>query len=265
MKKQLKICTVAGLPLATGGLVIALSTPCASSTTLTQGRPPCGSAPNRSAGLIPLLTLSPDSQMKKQKVNDRSALAILPGMDAVAKAERASGQSGGPAHASPGNILAAKTSPSATLRPGMMDLSSTRAGFPSHYDAPATGNPGVLDQRHQFALGMLETGNDDREIGGAGEVSRYQIMPSVWRQYSPSRNYRNPEVSLAVARRHWATLYLAFKQQAGREPTDFDMYVLWNTHFGYYSGRNFDPARLAPAVRDRAQRYVNLVQCGDGA
>jgi len=128
---------------------------------------------------------------------------------------------------------------------------------------PATGNSRVLDRRHQFALGMLETGNDDREIGGAGEVSRYQIMPSVWRRYSASRSYRNPQVSLAVAQRHWAALYGAFKQQTGREPTDFDMYVLWNTHYGYYAGRNFNPARLAPVVRDRAQRYVNLVQCGD--
>jgi hypothetical protein len=130
-------------------------------------------------------------------------------------------------------------------------------------EAVPTGSPGLLDRRHQFALGMLETGNDDLEIGGAGEVSRYQIMPSVWRRYSASRNYGNPQVSVAVAQRHWAALFVSFKQQAGREPTDFDMYVLWNTHYGYYAGRNFDPARLSPVVRDRAQRYVNLVQCGD--
>lgn len=129
--------------------------------------------------------------------------------------------------------------------------------------APATGNPGVLDQRHQFALGMIETGNADGEIGGAGEVSRYQIMPSVWQRYTASRNYRNPQVSLGVARQHWAALHDSFKLKAGREPTDFDMYVLWNTHYGYYSGRNFNPARLSPVVRDRAQRYVNLVQSGD--
>ena len=129
--------------------------------------------------------------------------------------------------------------------------------------APGAVSSGVLDRRHQFALGMLETGNDDHEIGGAGEVSRYQIMPAVWRRYSASRSYGNPRVSLAVAQQHWAALHDAFKLQAGREPTDFDMYVLWNTHYGYYAARNFNPARLAPVVRDRAQRYVNLVQCGD--
>lgn len=126
--------------------------------------------------------------------------------------------------------------------------------------AAADANSGVLDLRRQFALGMIETGNDDREIGGCGEVSRYQILPSVWRHYSTSLNYHDPQVSREVASRHWAALYNAFKQHAHREPTDFDMYVLWNTHYGYYSCRHFDPARLAPIVRDRAQRYANLVR-----
>ena len=125
---------------------------------------------------------------------------------------------------------------------------------------PATDNPGVLNPRRRFALGMIETGNHDQEIGGAGEVSRYQIMPSVWRQYSSSRRYQDPKTSLDVAQRHWSTLYAGFKQQARREPTDFDMYVLWNTHYGYYANRGFNPDRLHPVVRDRAQRFVNLVQ-----
>lgn len=130
-------------------------------------------------------------------------------------------------------------------------------------ESSVVATPGVLDERHQFALGMIETGNDDREVGGAGEISRYQIMPSVWRHYSDSLNYRDPQVSFAVAKRHWASLYNAFKQGAHREPTDFDMYVLWNTHYGYYASRHFNPARLSSAVRDRAQRYVNLVQDGE--
>jgi hypothetical protein len=129
--------------------------------------------------------------------------------------------------------------------------------------APAADNPGVLDQKRRSALSMIETGDDDREIGGAGEVSRYQIMPSVWREYSNSQSYQNPEVSLEVARQHWLANYATFKQQARREPTDFDMYVLWNTRYGYYASRGFNPAKLSPAVRDRAQRFVNLVNCGD--
>lgn len=121
-------------------------------------------------------------------------------------------------------------------------------------------NASELDTRRQLALGMIETGNNDDEIGGAGEVSRYQIMPSVWKHYSRSSHYQNPAISLAVAKSHWNQLYTRFKQQARREPTDFDMYVLWNTRYGYYASRNFNPARLSAVVRDRAQRFVNLVQ-----
>src|ERR1017187_2830472 len=127
---------------------------------------------------------------------------------------------------------------------------------------PAADNPGVLDERRRFALGMIETGNRDHEIGGAGEISRYQIMPSVWRQYSDSRSYQNPRISLEVAQQHWSALYARFKQQARRDPTDFDMYVLWNTRYGYYANHGFKPARLDPVVRENAQRFVNLVQSG---
>lgn len=147
-------------------------------------------------------------------------------------------------------------------KPAQSPVSVRPAVLVARTEVPAS-NLRVLDERHQQALGMIETGNDDNEIGGAGEVSRYQIMPSVWRHYSDSQEYTDPRVSLQVARQHWASLYSAFKQQAHREPSDFDMYVLWNTHYGYYASRNFNPNRIAAVVRDRAQRYVNLVQDGE--
>src|SRR5665213_475563 len=124
-------------------------------------------------------------------------------------------------------------------------------------------NPGGLDERRRLALGMIETGNDDREIGGAGEVSRYQIMPSVWRQYSRSRSYQNPGASLEVARQYWSALHARFMQQSHRAPTDFDMYVLWNAGYNCYASRGFNPANLSPAVRVRARRFVNLVESGN--
>ncbi len=127
---------------------------------------------------------------------------------------------------------------------------------------PPAANPGVLDERRRFALGMIETGNRDHKIGGAGEVSRYQIMPSVWKQYSDSRSYQDPDTSLEVAQQHWSANYARFKQQAHRVPTDFDMYVLWNTRYSYYASHGFNPASLNPVVRDNAQRFVNLIQGG---
>ena len=139
--------------------------------------------------------------------------------------------------------------------PAMLPASAPVAQLPA--------NIALLDRRRQFALGMIETGNQDDEIGRAGEVSRYQIMPSVWKHYSGSSRYQNPEVSLEVARQHWTALCSSFKQLAHREPSDFDIYVLWNTRHGYYASKGFDPARLHPVVRDRARRFVNLLERGD--
>jgi hypothetical protein len=123
--------------------------------------------------------------------------------------------------------------------------------------------PVVLDSRRLYALGAIETGNNDNEIGQAGEISRYQIMPSVWKHYSHSSYYDDPQVSRAVAQQHWSSLRASFKKQTGREPDNFDMYVLWNTRCGYYASKGFLPARLDPVVRDRAQRFVNLVERGE--
>jgi short subunit dehydrogenase-like uncharacterized protein len=117
-----------------------------------------------------------------------------------------------------------------------------------------------LDAARSFALGMIETGNEDNAVGRAGEVSRYQIMPSVWRHYTTSAQHQDPEVALEIARQHWAWLYDYFKHETGREPTDFDMYVLWNTRHGYYANRAFNPSQLHPLVRDRAERFTNLVE-----
>jgi len=133
-------------------------------------------------------------------------------------------------------------------------------------EVPRTGGQediGLLNSPLQFALGMIETGINDRAVGRAGEVSRYQIMPSVWRRYSASRDYQNPALSLEVACKHWIYLHDYFKSKTHREPTEFDMYVLWNTRHGYYARKGFDPKRLHRVVFDRAQRFCNLVELAE--
>jgi len=116
-----------------------------------------------------------------------------------------------------------------------------------------------MDSRRLYALGMIESGNNDRVIGPGGEVSRYQIQLAVWKTYSDSRAYFEPEVSRNVARQHWSYLTNYFREKAGREPTDFDMYILWNTRYGYYASKGFDQRLLNETLRDRARRFVNLV------
>ena len=110
------------------------------------------------------------------------------------------------------------------------------------------------------ALSMLETGDRDSAVGGVGEVSRYQMLPSVWKQYSRSQAYGDPVVSRQVAAQHLEFLETNFRKQAGREPSEFDIYVLWNAGLGYYAKRDFSPARVSPVIRERAERYVNLRQ-----
>jgi hypothetical protein len=108
------------------------------------------------------------------------------------------------------------------------------------------------------ALSMIETADRDWVVGKAGERSRYQIMPKVWQSYTSSRDYRNPQLARAVAERHLAVLEETYRKATGREPSDFDRYVLWNGGPTYYAKINFDAKRVHPVIRERADRYVNL-------
>ncbi|HTG44407.1 MAG TPA: hypothetical protein VK633_07725 [Verrucomicrobiae bacterium] len=110
------------------------------------------------------------------------------------------------------------------------------------------------------AISMIESGNNDRAIGGAGEISRFQIMPRVWKTYTASRAYQNIEVSRRIARKHLTYLETMFQSQTGRPPTDFDRYVLWNAGPTYYARVGFVPGRVHRIIRERANRYVNLRQ-----
>jgi hypothetical protein len=108
------------------------------------------------------------------------------------------------------------------------------------------------------ALSLIESGNNDAAVGSLGEVSRYQIRPYIWREYSASRSWRDSRVSAQVAENHLKILEDTFVRRAGRAPSDFDTYVLWNAGAAYYAKVGFSPARVHPAIRERAQRYVNL-------
>jgi hypothetical protein len=97
------------------------------------------------------------------------------------------------------------------------------------------------------ALAMLESGDDDRTVGPAGEVSRYQIRSDLWPGGDPS----DPNVALANARHLMSPRTAAFEKSHGRAPDDFEFYILWNA-----------PAQINHphrAVADRARRFANLV------
>ena len=110
------------------------------------------------------------------------------------------------------------------------------------------------------AISLIETADEDGVIGKKGEVSRYQILPRVWRAYSASTAYQDPKIASSVARRYVAKLETYFLQKTGRPAGDFDLYVMWNAGPVYYAQRGFSPARVAPTISERAKRFVNLRQ-----
>jgi len=110
------------------------------------------------------------------------------------------------------------------------------------------------------AIAMIETGNNDSVIGSAGEISRYQIKPRIWREYSLSRAWRDAGVSSQVAQEYLADLEATFRRRAGRDATDFDLYVLWNAGPAYYARIGYSARRVGAVIRERAERYVNLRQ-----
>lgn len=135
------------------------------------------------------------------------------------------------------------------------------------------------------ALSMLESGDKDNAVGPAGEVTRYQIKPDIFRLYLSARKggiYDSNPTRRVVARGMVATneikvgwraltsrqpLALAIAQAIMHDrvkhfvsvrhhwPSNFDWYLLWNC-----PGDINHPSRKE---RDRAQRFANL--CGRAA
>jgi len=52
------------------------------------------------------------------------------------------------------------------------------------------------------AIAVVESNNNDYAIGRAHEISRYQILPRVWRHYTPSTSYASHAIATRVALRH---------------------------------------------------------------
>ena len=98
------------------------------------------------------------------------------------------------------------------------------------------------------ALSMIESGNNDHAIGAVGEVSRYQIRPELW----PGGNPENPREALTAAQKTMVPRLNQFTRNHKRQPNDFEFYVLWNAPWQADHPSN--------VVRERAQRFVNLVQ-----
>lgn len=104
------------------------------------------------------------------------------------------------------------------------------------------------------ALSMIETGNNDRMVGRAGEISRYQILKREWRSVTSSTRYTDPETAKAVTLALIDRRVKSFQQVYNRQPTNFEFYALWNAPGQVLNGR------VSRVVAERCQRYANLVE-----
>lgn len=104
------------------------------------------------------------------------------------------------------------------------------------------------------ALSMIETGNNDRVVGKAGEISRYQILKSEWRSVTNSLRYTDSATARFVTVTLLERRLQAFRAAYSRNPTNFEFYGLWNAPSQVLGGR------VSPRVADRCRRYANL--CG---
>lgn len=110
------------------------------------------------------------------------------------------------------------------------------------------------------ALSQIESGDNDKAIGQAGEVSRYQIMPSVWQaetnkitfighcQFNATRK----SDAWVVVGQIMAVRIVAFESKHHREPTRIEFYLLWAC-----------PSRVDfPSAKklETAKRFANLCE-----
>jgi hypothetical protein len=102
------------------------------------------------------------------------------------------------------------------------------------------------------ALSMIETGNNDRMVGRAGEISRYQILKREWRSVTNSTRYTDPATAKAVTLTLLDRRVQAFQTAYNRPPTNFEFYALWNAPAQVLEGR------VSRTVAERCRRYANL-------
>lgn len=118
------------------------------------------------------------------------------------------------------------------------------------------------------SLAMIETGATssrkgkwDYTRGGSGEISRFQIMPDVWKRYTKSMNWTNPEIAWTVARRILDDRVNQFKKKVGRNPDEVELYLLWNKP-GHFAANKYKFYLVKRTYLQRAKRFANLVRNG---
>ena len=116
------------------------------------------------------------------------------------------------------------------------------------------------------ALAQVETGATratrcagDLAVGSHKEISRFQILPSVWREYSRSQNFQDPNAAWVVTEKILSDREMEFRRATGREWDAMDLYLMWNAP-GVYRRAKWDRTRISRVVIERAKRYESVAR-----
>ena len=108
------------------------------------------------------------------------------------------------------------------------------------------------------ALALVESGNHDLAKGKSGEVSRYQIMPYIWKAETTSRSWTDPEVARVVAQRILVKRIDYFTKKTGRLPSSAEVYLLWSRP-GNFEASGWNLHKINLRQQQRCNRYANAV------
>jgi hypothetical protein len=127
-------------------------------------------------------------------------------------------------------------------------------------------NAAALPSGTREALAEFETGAKratrcagDYAVGSAKEISRFQILPSIWRDYSSTPDYHNPNVAWVVTQKILCDRETEFRRATGRQWDAVDLYLMWNAP-GVYRRAGWDRSKVSRVVLERAQRFERLMQ-----
>lgn len=111
------------------------------------------------------------------------------------------------------------------------------------------------------AISQIESNDNDRAKGKHGELSRYQLKKSVWKQHFPDEKDQRhiPSAAKRCAKAHlcWLELKLCLAQRV-TNPQPRDVYAAWNIGLEAFSRRDYSFDKLPNTIKRRAQRFTNL-------
>ncbi len=107
-------------------------------------------------------------------------------------------------------------------------------------------------------IAEFESGNNDKKIGKAGEVSRYQLHPKVISDFRIifGAGYSHTAIARWYAERCLVTTRSDLPSYYLNEYCNF--YLAWNGGLTYYSKVCYHKRKVSKKMHDRAARFANL-------